>query len=346
MDYLIIVIVIVTLYLAFGIGSNDETMGSVVGSGTLSLNRAVLYGGTLACLGCIFLSKKVGQNIGSNLFSQQIQDSYSIWMLLAIILGTSTWLVIASKSGAPISTTHSVVGSVIGVAFVWSFIPGNDFLYSLDWSKLGTITLGWIISPIFGLVTAFCIQSLAQYLIEKKWQRNGKIGFREIERSEHTFQYFLIFFISITQFSRGGNDSANAIGIYYSFVESDPPRISQSMSVVLLVMTGLMIALGIILIGRNVIKNVGSSLIEMRPSDALAIESSNALVVFVCTLLGLPISGSHVLIFAIVGSGLAKKQKANWNSLRSMIKAWLVTFPYAGLMSGAFYLVFLLCSLN
>ena len=100
--------------------------------------------------------------------------------------------------------------------------------------------------------------------------------------------------------------------------------------------------LGLILIGRNVIKNVGGSLIEMRPSDAFAIESSNAIVVLTCTLLGLPISGSHVLIFAIIGSGLAKGEKPNWKPLKKMIMAWIVTFPAAAILSAIIYLGFIL----
>jgi len=102
MDLLVLLVILITLYLAFGIGSNDETMSSVVGSGSLSLNKAVLWGGLLAGLGCIFLSKKVGKNIGSSLLSLELQNEYNIWMMLAIIISTSTWLVFASKSGAPI----------------------------------------------------------------------------------------------------------------------------------------------------------------------------------------------------------------------------------------------------
>ncbi|TFH30224.1 MAG: inorganic phosphate transporter, partial [Promethearchaeota archaeon] len=274
MDFMIIIIMLMALYLAFGIGSNDETMSSVVGSGTLSLNRAVLWGGFLSCIGCIIFADKVGKNIGANLLSPDLLEVYDIWMILAIILGTSTWLIYASRSGAPISTTHSVVGSVLGVAFMWSFIPGNDFLYALNWTKLGTVALGWVISPILGLLSASIMQKLVQAFISRKWKRDGKIGFLEIEDLERKFKYLVLFFISITQLSRGGNDSANAIGIYSGLIVSG--EISVSLAFFLKILIGLMMALGLILIGRNVIKNVGGSLIEMRPSDAFAIESANA----------------------------------------------------------------------
>jgi PiT family inorganic phosphate transporter len=340
MDAITIVIVLATLLLAFGIGTNDETMASVVGSGTLTLNKSVILGGILACIGCIFLSDRVGQNIGSSLFGETIQTEYSLEMMLAIILSTSIWLVGASKFGAPISTTHSVVGAVLGVAFIWSFIPGNDFIDSLNWLKLGKIAIGWILSPILGFLTAAFVQIVLQKLFRRKYRRDGKIGFDEIEKNERLLQYFLLIFISVTELSRGGNDSANATGIYFNLIANG--QISGPFSTLVLILTGVMIGIGIIFIGRNVIKNVGSSLIEMRPSDAIAIESANGIVILSCTLLGLPISASHVLIFAIVGSGIVKNEKPNWKSLKKMILAWIITFPVAAALSGFFYLGFIL----
>ena len=264
---------------------------------------------------------------------------YSPEMMLAIILGTSIWLVVASEFGAPLSTTHSVVGAVIGIAFIWSFIPGNDFLYSLDWIKLRDVAIWWIISPILGFLTAAFVQFILQKLIRRKYRKDGKIGFEEIEKNERILQYFLLVFISVTELSRGGNDSANATGIYFNLTTTG--EINDTFSIILLILTGFMIALGIVFVGRNVIKNVGSSLIEMRPSDAIAIESANGIVILTCTLLGLPISASHVLIFAIVGSGVVKGEKPNWKSLKSMVKAWIVTFPIAAALSGFFYLIFI-----
>ena len=336
MDFLILLVVLITLYLAFGIGSNDETMSSVMGSGSLSLNKAVLWGGFLACIGCIFLSDNVGKNIGASLLSPELQSEYNIQMMVAIILSTSTWLIYASKTGAPISTTHSVVGSVIGVAFMWSFIPENNFLFSINWGLLGTIALGWIISPVLGLITASLMQKIVHKFMTRKWKEDGIIGFLEIEVLEKKFRLILLFFISITQLSRGGNDSANAIGIYNVLIENGD--IPSSLGILIKILIGCMMALGLILIGRNVIKNVGGSLIEMRPSDAFAIESSNAIVILTCTLLGLPISGSHVLIFAIIGSGLSKGEKPNWKALKKMVLAWIITFPAAAILSATIYL--------
>jgi len=342
MEPLIIAIIFATFALAFGIGTNDETMATVVGSGALSLNKSVILGGVLVFLGTVFMSKRVGKNIGASLFGTGLQPVFTEFMILAIIIGTSFWLVIASRTGAPISTTHSVVGSVLGVALFWSILPGptNNLLDALNWTKLGQISLGWILSPSLGFIFAYFIQWGVQKFMISCWERDKKIGFLEIEETEKKFQYLLILFISLSQLNRGGNDSANALGIFYDLMETG--AIPANLENYLVPLTGIMIALGIVLIGRTVIKNVGFSLVEIRPSDAFAIEGATSMVILICNLLGWPISGSHVLIFAIIGSGIQKRQKPNWSSLKKMIIAWLITFPIAAILSGTIYAAFYL----
>ena len=342
MEPLIIAIIIATFALAFGIGTNDETMATVVGSGALSLKKSVLLGGLLVFLGTVFMSERVGQNIGASLFGKGLQPEFTAYMILAIIIGTSFWLVIASQTGAPISTTHSVVGSVLGVAFFWSILPGptNNLLDALNWTKLGQVSLGWILSPLLGFIFAYSLQWGVQKFMISRWERDKKIGFLEIENTEKRFQYLLIFFISLSQLNRGGNDSANALGIFFDLIVAG--SIPKDLEIYLILITGIMIALGIILIGRIVIKNVGFSLVEIRPSDAFAIEGATSMVILICNLLGLPISGSHVLIFAIIGSGMQKGSRPNWKSLKKMSVAWLVTFPIAALLSGTIYAFFFL----
>ncbi|MHA1305543.1 MAG: inorganic phosphate transporter, partial [Candidatus Heimdallarchaeaceae archaeon] len=147
---IIIILLILMVILAFGIGANDETMATVVGSRALKVKHAIFLGAGLVFLGVVFLSANVGKTIGANLLSEKVD--YNIYMMFAIIISTTIWLIVASRTGAPISTTHSVVGSVFGVAIIWSISEGNKFLDSLNWRKMGDVALGWVISPILGFV--------------------------------------------------------------------------------------------------------------------------------------------------------------------------------------------------
>ena len=337
LNAMIYILLVLSMFLAFGIGANDETMATVVGSGSLKLRISVLIGGVLVLFGCMFLSSSVGKTIGAGLVGDTV--TYDNRMMLAVLLSTTLWLIVASQTGAPISTTHSVVGSIFGIAIVWSFFPGNSFIGSLNWSAMLRIVLGWVISPILGFVMALFFQWLLEKIMQKTKTNSGLL---RIEKNEKMFMYVLMASVFWTQFTRGGNDSANAVGIFYGLIESEEVKnIIGPYEYLYLAAAGLMIAFGLIVVGKNVIKNVGSS-VKLRPSDGLVIQLSSVLVLFLATILGLPISGSHVLIFAILGAARVKGEKPDKKSFRKMVVSWIITFPVAALLSAVLYGIFLL----
>ncbi|MHA1551300.1 MAG: inorganic phosphate transporter [Candidatus Heimdallarchaeaceae archaeon] len=331
MEPIVIIILVLMVILSFGIGANDETMATLVGSRVLKTKYVIALAAILAFVGVYFLSDKVGRTIGENLLGPNVE--YSVSMLIAIIISTTIWLVVTSLIGVPISTTHSVVGAVFGVAIVWSFQPGNSFLTSLDWSTMGQVVLGWIISPLMGFFGAF----LLKFLLDKILAKHMK-GLERLEKLERSFGYVLILVVGWTQISRGGNDSANALGIMYGLIDSG--QLAEGTLITLLTLiTGVVLALGIVLIGRIVIKYVGNSLIAMRPSDAISIELATSITLFLATIFGFPISGSHVLIFAVVGAGMVKGERPNKKAFRKMIISWVITFPIAAALSALIYVV-------
>jgi inorganic phosphate transporter, PiT family len=338
LNAMVYILLILSTFLSFGIGANDETMATVVGSGSLKVRIAVLIGGVLVLLGCMFLSSNVGETIGRNLVGETV--IYDNFMMLAVLLSTTIWLIVASQTGAPISTTHSVVGSIFGIAVVWSFFPGNSFLDSLNWGKLGSVALGWVISPIMGFLMAMLFQWLLELIMRKT---STNIGLLRIERNERIFMYILMASVFWTQFTRGGNDSANAVGIFYGLLKNEEVKdVLRPYEYLYLAAAGLMIAFGLIVVGKNVIKSVGGGLVKMRPSDGVVIQLSSALVLFLATIFGFPISGSHVLIFAILGAAYVKGERPDRKSFRKMVTSWIITFPVAALLSAVLYGIFLL----
>ena len=328
MEPIINLLIVLMFALAFGIGCNDETMATLVGSRAIKFKTAIIMAGSLAFVGVLFLSSSVGKTIGGNLLGEQVD--YTRYMMLAVIISTTIWLIVASKTGAPISTTHSVVGSVFGIAIVWSFQAAGVFGESLNWSALGNVVLGWFISPVLGFMGAYLFQlGVTQYV------KKQSTGLEQLEKTEKNFIYLLILAVSWTQISRGGNDSANAIGILYGLIEVGD--ISGANTTWYIIGTGIMLSAGIIIVGKNVIKNVGDNLIEMKPSDAFSIQISTSIVIFLATVLGLPVSGSHILIFAVIGAGRVKGEKPDKKSFRKMVISWVVTFPAAAFLSAICY---------
>ena len=99
--------------------------------------------------------------------------------------------------------------------------------------------------------------------------------------------------------------------------------------------------LGLFFIGRKVINNVGNIMSEMQPSSAFAISISTTIILFVATILGLPVSGGHILVFSILGSGWIKGVRPDKKSFKTMVLSWVITFPIVAFLSGIFYIFFI-----
>jgi PiT family inorganic phosphate transporter len=332
MEPIILILLGLALFLAFSIGSQDQTFAMTVGSGSLHIKRSVIMGGILAFFGTLLLSKAVGKTLGVSLLGKSVDFSYDI--IVAIIAGTALWIIIASLMGVPISTTHTIVGSVFGISFVWSWYYNQPYILSMNWTVIGMVVIGWFLSPLMGYYGAIIIT----YIV-KRSLRNFNHGFLHIEKYEAAFRYLIILFTCINQLSRSGNDSANALGIFYSLLEFG--EIDNTLMPYVVVMVGLMYMMGLFLIARRVITNVGYSTGDLRPSEAVTIESSTAIVLFLATILGFPVSGTHIAIFSLFGNAKMRGESPDRKGMVKMIISWIVTFPIGAIFSAFVYYMLL-----
>jgi PiT family inorganic phosphate transporter len=146
------------LYMAWNIGANDvaNAFGMSVGSGALTLKRAILLAAVFEFCGAFFVGAPVAKTISSKIILPDallMLDSHIVWGvgMLSALIGASLWLNVATFLGQPVSTTHAVIGGVMGFAAV-AFGAG-----SIHWAKVGTIALSWVISPLVGGVLAYVI---------------------------------------------------------------------------------------------------------------------------------------------------------------------------------------------
>lgn len=153
---LVILAVLFGFYVAWNIGANDvaNVVGTSVGSGALTLKQAVLVAAIFEFCGAFFLGGGVSETLESGIVNPQIfandMDSY-VYGMLASLLACGVWLQIASYFGWPVSTTHSIVGAVLGFGLV---VGGFEGIY---WNEMTSIVLSWVISPILGGGLAYFI---------------------------------------------------------------------------------------------------------------------------------------------------------------------------------------------
>ena len=150
------------------------------------------------------------------------------------------------------------------------------------------------------------------------------------------FSWMQVFTASAFAFSHGSNDIANALGPFVAVLDVlKTNSISEESSVALPVMVAMGVALisGLWFIGRFVIRTVGSGLTKMHPASGFAAELSAAAVVMGASVLGLPVSSTHILIGAVLGVGLVNKD-ANWGLMKPIALAWVITLPAAAIIAG------------
>ncbi|TKJ25086.1 MAG: hypothetical protein CEE42_08620 [Promethearchaeota archaeon Loki_b31] len=313
LEYIIILFVIISIIISFGIGANDETMATLYGSKTLKMKELLILATILSILGAVLLGSAVSKTVGENLFSFKIEYS----MVLTVLISTAIWLILSSAFGLPISTTHATIGAIIGVGILLGGPIG------VNWPTILEMGMWWLLSPIIGYIVTYYAYKLIHKTITPKLT-----GFKSYERSEKFFSYMLLAVICWTAFSRAGNDCSNAVGIVIGV------GIAVDLNI-LLIITGFSLASGLVILGRGVIKSVGT-ITELHPSTAFAAQIPIAVILFFGTILGIPLSGSHMLVASLVGLAKARRaptRKGMWK----IVSVWLLTFPIAAILSIVLY---------
>ncbi|MHA2283235.1 MAG: anion permease [Promethearchaeota archaeon] len=332
-DLLVIVLIAMAVALAFSIGANDETLASLIGAGVLKFKIALIIGGTAIGAGMIFFSGGfVPETVGRSLLGEGLQSQYTNIMLLTVLISSIVWLVVGSFAGIPLSSTHSLIGSIVGVVIVYAISQGGvDLATAFNYTKLGNVVLSWFISPISGLLITYLL-----YKVSAKFFLSRLKGLNQIEKSEKSFKWLLLISVIFAEIWVGAN-SGEALGILLGL------RVNESITsgeyIIYAIICAIFAFLGIYFAARYVIRNLASHMIDTRPSEGFIVQISSAIILMIATLWALPISHSHVIVFCIIGMSVAQKKEVDYRGLGKMGLYWVLTFPIAALLAGFLYFI-------
>ncbi len=303
------IFLVIAIVIAFGIGANDETFAGVYGSRILPMKYILILASIFAITGALILGEAVSKTVGKGILVS-LNDA----VVITILVSTAIWLILSSALGLPISTTHATIGAVIGL--------GIALNAELGWMKILELGIWWILSPIIGYIVTFLV-----FRIMQKYKIKHLNGFQSYERTERRFSFIVLIIICVTAFSRAGNDCSNAVGIVVG--------VGDVQINLLLLITGISLAGGLVVLGRGVIKSVGR-ITELYPSTAFAAQIPTAAILFLGTALGIPLSGSHMLVASFVGLSKANRTPVK-KGLWKIVLTWFLTFPMAGLLAILLY---------
>lgn len=205
-----ILVLVVGFYMAWNIGANDvsNAMGTSVGSGALTLRRAVMLAAVLEFSGAYFVGANVSETMQHGLIDTSmfaIEPMILILGMCGALLGTGAWLQIASYFGWPVSTTHAIVGAILG--FGW-MVGGVD---AIQWGEVGSIGLSWVVSPV--------VSAIISYIIFGILQRNILFAMNPTEATKKFLPVLVFIVISTFSLSLIFNGLQN-LNLNLSFIEA------------------------------------------------------------------------------------------------------------------------------
>ncbi len=319
--------IILGLYMAWNIGANDaaNSMATSYGSGALTLKQIVFVAAILEFCGAVLAGHRVTSTIAKGIVPISLLDPHLVSIgALAALLSAGFWITVATYYRLPISTSHSIVGAMLG--FGLAAVSQNYLrLEDINWVILTKIVLSWIISPIMGGLLAFLVFSLIRFAIFSRYDVYGV---------EHVFRYLQVLTACYVAFAHGSNDVANATGpiaAALGFLGRETP-------IWVLAVGGLGIAVGVATWGYRVIETVGKNITELTFTRGFSAEFATATTVLSASMLGMPISTTHTLVGSVVGVGLAGGlASVDLSVVRKIIISWIVTVPVAAGLAIALY---------
>jgi len=359
--------------LAFANGSNDvsKAIATLVGSGVTDYRSAIAWGTVWTVIGAGVAAFVASAMIKT--FSHGLVQTGTIigpTVTLAVLTGAMVWILFASITGLPVSTTHALTGAIVGTGLVayagegliWGAI-GKKIALPLLLSPFLALTLSLLIHPAIRALAkkwdgaCLCVIPASRALVAIDTHGGTRILFQTASFSQPIIAVpsqcdraglrglvmglDTIHWISsgLASFARGTNDAPKIVAILLigSSATTWPSSSSQ-----LVVFGGIAIAMGLgsYLGGLRVTKVLAEKVTKMNHAEGLSANLTTSSLVLASGFLGLPVSTTHISSSAIIGIGLLKgRNNVRWTTVRNMVLAWVVTLPAAALLACISYLI-------
>ena len=318
---LLVLVVAIALAFDFTNGFHDTAnyVATWVGTRALSPRPAVLISAAANLAGA-FVTTAVATTVGKGLINTSLVTQQTV---LAALFGAIAWNLFTWRAGLPSSSTHALIGGLIGAALVRSGTAG------VEWSGLWhKVIVPGAVSPVIGFAGAFALLVLIYRLLHRLTPGVAHRGFR-------TGQLFSGTWVA---FTHGANDAQKTMGVIALALYTHGSISSFYIPNWVKITAGLTIAAGTYVGGWRIIRTLGQRIYKMQPEDGFAAQIAAGTTLYAGTHLGFPISTTHVVSGSVMGAGAARRLSAvRWGVAGNIVVAWLVTLPAAAIVAAALY---------
>ena len=328
MDTFIILTILLALLFDFINGFHDSAnaIATVVATKVLSPLKAVTMAAVFNLIGPLLFGTAIAAMIGTGIIDTSI---VSVNLIFAALSGAVIWDLTTWYLGLPTSSSHALVGGLIGAGIAASGID------SVHISGVEKIILFMIVSPIICLVIGFLFALFIMRALHRTHPSRINIYFRKL-------QLFSAAFYSLTH---GTNDAQKTMGIIALLLFAEGISIpvepaSFPIPLWVIISCAAAIGLGTFFGGWRIVKTMAQRVTRLRPYQGFAAETSSGIVLAFMAHLGIPVSTTHVISSSIMGVGATDKLSAvRWGIARKIVGAWILTIPASAVIAAATYLV-------
>jgi PiT family inorganic phosphate transporter len=305
-----------------GFHDSANSIATIVSTRVLSPGRAVVWAAFFNFIAFLFFGLHVANTIGRGIIDITIVDK---GVIFATLVGACIWDVITWYWGLPTSSSHALIGGMVGAALVK---VGSQ---ALVWHGITKTVVFIFVSPILGLILGVTLGTAVYWVCRKSTP--GKV--------DHLFRKGQLLSAAMYSMGHGANDAQKTMGVIASLLFSAGLLHGEfyvPFYVVLLCQGA--IALGTMFGGWRIVKTMGQKVAKLRPVDGFAAESSAAATLAISSGFGIPVSTTHTITGAIMGVGSLRRLSAvRWGVARNIIWAWILTIPAAAVISAVAYLL-------
>jgi PiT family inorganic phosphate transporter len=318
--YVLGMLVLLALVFDFMNGFHDSAnaIATVVSTGVLKPQSAVAMAAFFNFIAIFVVSMKVAQTIGKGTIDPHVVDHYVIF---GALVGAIVWNVITWYYGIPSSSSHALIGGLVGAAVAKS---GTGALISAGLLKT---VLFIVLAPLLGFVLGSIIMLLVSWIFVKSTPRKVDVWFRRLQLASAA-GYSL---------GHGGNDAQKTMGIIWMLLiaagYTNPNDAYPPTWVIISCYAA--ISFGTLFGGWRIVKTMGQKITKLKPVGGFCAETGGAMTLLMASFWGIPVSTTHTITGAIVGVGASQKMSAvRWGVAGNIVWAWIFTIPASAFMAA------------
>jgi PiT family inorganic phosphate transporter len=318
--YVLGLLVFLALVFDFMNGFHDaaNAIATVVSTGVLRPQTAVAMSAMFNFVAIFTVGLHVASTVGKGTVDPHIVDHYVVF---GALVGAIIWNVITWYYGIPSSSSHALIGGLVGAAVAKSgtgALVGGGLLKTVEWILL---------SPLLGFILGSLVMLAVSWIFVRTPPRKVDTWFRRLQ----------LFSAAAYSLGHGGNDAQKTIGIIWMLLivagVSKAGDTAPPLWVIIACYTA--ISMGTLFGGWRIVRTMGQKITKLKPVGGFCAESGGAITLFIASAIGVPVSTTHTITGAIVGVGSAQKASAvRWGVAGNIVWAWIFTIPASAFMAA------------